>query len=152
MVYSKRWGHIAAILMLGLSVLCSPARSQQFSTPKNVSNNADYSFTPQIAVDAAGNIYMAWEDDTANNSNILFSRSTDGGVTFLQTPAAKQVSNSLGCSFSPVMAVDAPTDLITGVKIGQGDWPHRVPGELASQRRTCDPGDDVADSESQLGI
>src|SRR5256886_882730 len=107
MVYSKRWGHIAAILMLGLSVLCSPARSQQFSTPKNVSNNADYSFTPQIAVDAAGNIYMAWEDDTNANSNILFSRSTDGGATFLPTPAAKQVSNSLGCSFSPVMAVDA---------------------------------------------
>ena len=107
MVYSKRWGHIAAILMLGLSVLCSPARSQQFSTPKNVSNNADYSFTPQIAVDAAGNIYMAWEDDTNANSNILFSRSTDGGATFLPAPAAKQVSNSLGCSFSPVMAVDA---------------------------------------------
>ena len=111
MVYSKRWGHTAAILMLGLSVLCSPARSQQFSTPKNVSNNADYSFTPQIAVDAAGNIYMAWEDDTANNSNILFSRSTDGGATFLPTPAAKQVSNSLGCSFSPVMAVDAGANI-----------------------------------------
>src|SRR5437660_4717941 len=107
MVYSKRWGHIAAIVMVGLSVMCGPARSQQFSTPKNVSNNADYSFTPQIAVDAAGNIYMAWEDDTNANSNILFSLSTDGGATFLPTPAAKQVSNSLGCSFSPVMAVDA---------------------------------------------
>jgi len=107
MVYCKRWVLIAAILMLGLSVMCGSVRSQQFSGPKNVSNNADYSFTPQIAVDAAGNIYMAWEDDTANNSNILFSRSTDGGVTFLPTPAPKQVSNSLGCSFSPVMAVDA---------------------------------------------
>src|SRR5438309_5249611 len=111
MVCSERWGHIAAILMLGLSVLCSPARSQQFSTPKNVSNNADYSFTPQIAVDAAGNIYMAWEDDTNANSNILFSRSTDGGATFLPTPAAKQVSNSPGCSFSPVMALDAGANI-----------------------------------------
>ncbi len=107
MVYCKRWVLIAAIWMLGWSVMCGSVRSQQFSGPKNVSNNADYSFTPQIAVDAAGNIYMAWEDDTANNSNILFSRSTDGGVTFLPTPAPKQVSNSLGCSFSPVMAVDA---------------------------------------------
>src|SRR5437016_4727939 len=101
MVYCKRWGHIAAIVMLGLSVMCGPARSQQFSTPKNVSNGS--SFTPQIAVDPAGNIYMAWEDDTANNSNILsnilFSRSTDGGATFLPTATAKQVSNSLGCSF-----------------------------------------------------
>src|SRR2546427_996271 len=104
MVYCKRWVLIAAILVLGLSVMCGPVRSQQFSGPKNVSNNADYSFTPQIAVDVAGNIYMIWEDDTA--SNILFSGSTDGGVTFLPTPAPKQVSNSLGCSFSPVMAVD----------------------------------------------
>jgi len=108
MIYCKRWVLIAAIFVLGLSVMCGPVRSQQFSGPKNVSNNADPSFTPQIAVDAAGTIYMAWEDDTANfNSNILFSRSTDGGVTFLPTPAPKQVSNSLGCSFSPVMAVDA---------------------------------------------
>ena len=109
MVYCKRWGHIAAILVLGLSVMCGPARSQQFSTPKNVSNNADSLFTPQIAVDAAGNIYMAWEDDTANN--ILFSHSTDGGATFLPTPTAKQVSNSLGCSFNPVMAVDAAANI-----------------------------------------
>ena len=109
MVYCKRWVLIAAILVLGLSAMCGPVRSQQFSGPKNVSKNADPSFTPQIAVDAAGTIYMAWEDDdTANfDSNILFSRSTDGGVTFLPTPAPKQVSNSLGCSFSPVMAVDA---------------------------------------------
>jgi hypothetical protein len=107
MVSCKRWGYIVAIVVLGLSVLCGPAQSQQFSSPKNVSNNTDYSFTPQIAVDAAGNIYMAWEDDTANNSNILFRRSTDGGATFLPTPAPKPVSNSSGCSFNPVMAVDA---------------------------------------------
>ncbi len=109
MVYSKRWVHIAAILMLGLSVMCSPARSQQFSAPTNVSNNADPSFTPQIAVDAAGNIYMAWEDETANNSNILFRRST--GATFLPTSAPKQVSDSAGCSFNPVMAVDAAANI-----------------------------------------
>jgi PKD domain-containing protein/K319-like protein len=107
MVSRKRWGHAVAIVVLGLAVMCGPAWSQQFSKWMNVSNNADYSFTPQIAVDAAGNIYVAWEDDTANNSNILFRRSTDGGVTFLPTPAPKPVSNSSGCSSSPVMAVDA---------------------------------------------
>jgi len=109
MVYCKRWVLIAAILMLGLSVMCGSVRSQQFSGPKNVSNNADYSFTPQIAMDAAGNIYMAWEDDTANNSNILFSRSTDGGATFFPTPM--KLSNSLGCSFNPVMAVDVSANI-----------------------------------------
>src|SRR6267154_2717640 len=105
MVYCKRWVLIAAILMLGLSVMCGSVRSQQFSGPKNVSNNADYSFTPQIAVDAAGNIYMAWEDDTANNSNILFSRSTDGGVTF-STPTNLSATMTTALFSLPQIAVD----------------------------------------------
>src|SRR6266581_2799508 len=103
MVYCKRWGHIAAILVLGLSVMCGPARSQQFSTPKNVSNNADSLFTPQIAVDAAGNIYMAWEDDTANN--ILFSHSTDGGITFSTPTNLSATMNTALFSVSQI-AVD----------------------------------------------
>src|SRR5262245_55367426 len=50
------------------------------------------------------------------------------------------------------MAVDVPTDLITGVEISRGSWPHHVPRELACQWCTRYPGDDVADSESELGI
>ena len=103
MVYCKRLGHIVAIVILGLGVLCAPARSQVFSTPQNASNNSDFSFTPQVAVDLAGNIYMVWEDDTDTNSNILFSRSTDGGATF---SAPKNISNSSGFSFNPSIAVD----------------------------------------------
>src|SRR2546426_153968 len=98
MVQRKSWGHIVAIVILGLAVVCAPASSQQFSTPKNVSNNSDFSFTPQLAVDQGGNIYMVWEDDTNTNSNILFSGSTDGGATF---SAPKNISNSSGFSFNP---------------------------------------------------
>jgi len=96
-------GRIVTIVILGLAVMCAPASSQQFSTPKNVSNNSDFSFTPQLAVDLRGNIYVVWEDDTNTNSNILFSRSTDGG-TF---SAPKGVSNSAGFSFNPRIAVDS---------------------------------------------
>jgi hypothetical protein len=103
MVHRKSWGRIVAIVILGLAALCAPASSQQFSTPKNVSNNSDFSFTPQLAVDLGGNIYVVWEDDTDTNSNILFSRSTDGG-TF---SAPKGVSNSAGFSFNPRIAVDS---------------------------------------------
>src|SRR6267154_117273 len=110
MVYCKRWVLIAAILMLGLSVMCGSVRSQQFSGPKNVSNNADYSFTPQIAVDAAGNIYMAWEDDTANNSNILFSRSTDGGVTF-STPTNLSATMTTASFSVPQIAADTAANI-----------------------------------------
>ncbi len=109
MNHRNRWSHIVAVLSLGLAVMCTTARAQVFSTPPtNVSNNSDFSFTPQVAVDLSGNIYsgniyVVWEDDTAN-SNILFSRSTDGGTTF-STP--KNLSNSSGFSFNPRIALDA---------------------------------------------
>lgn len=93
---------ILAIVIFGLMVLCAPAQAQQFSAPKNVSNNSDFSFTPVVAVDSNGTIYMAWEDDTDTNSNILLSRSTDGGLTF-STPI--NVSNTPGFSFNPRIAV-----------------------------------------------
>lgn len=103
MVVQKRWGHVA-VLVLGLVGMAAAAQAQvSFSVPKNISNNSDYSFTPQVAFDSAGNIYTVWEDDTNTNSNILFSRSTDGGSTF-STP--KSLSNTAGFSFSPRIAVD----------------------------------------------
>lgn len=90
------------MVLLVLIVLCVPARAQQFSPPQNVSNNSDYSFTPQVAVDSNGTIYMAWEDDTSSNSRILLTRSTDGGVTF-STPI--NLSNTSGDSFNPRIAI-----------------------------------------------
>ena len=104
MARCKAWSQILAIVILGLAIVCIPARAQTFSTPKNVSNNSDYSYTPQVAVDSNGTIYMAWEDDTATNSNILFSCSTDGGATF-STPI--NISNDSGSSFNPRIAVGA---------------------------------------------
>jgi len=120
MVHRKSWGHIVAIVILGLAVMCAPASSQQFSAPKNVSANADFSFTPQLAVDLGGNIYVVWEDDTNTNNNILFSRSTDSGATF---SAPKNLSNSSGFSFSPRIA----TDTHGGINVV---WEDATPGNL----------------------
>jgi hypothetical protein len=103
-VHPSRFGQIVALVLLGLSLLCVTAQAQVFSTPKNVSNNSHYSFTPQVAVDATGNINVVWEDDTANNSNILFSRSTNGGATF---SAPKNLSNTSGWSLNPRISVDS---------------------------------------------
>lgn len=102
MASNKPWIHIFAVVILGVLAACIPAQGQQFSVPINVSNNADFSFTPQVAVDANGTIYMAWEDDTNTNSNILFSRSTDSGATFT---APINLSNTSGFSFNPRIAV-----------------------------------------------
>lgn len=102
MASNKPWSHIFAVVILGVFAACIPTQGQQFSVPINVSNNADFSFTPQVAVDANGTIYMAWEDDTNTNSNILFSRSTDSGATFT---APINLSNTSGFSFNPRIAV-----------------------------------------------
>ncbi|HTD24707.1 MAG TPA: sialidase family protein [Terriglobales bacterium] len=56
-----------------------------FSTPINLSNNPSGAIGPSLALDASGNIYVAWSG-VANFANgataIFFTRSTDGGSTF----------------------------------------------------------------------
>ena len=105
MVFRSRWGHVLAVAVLGFALVCSTAQAQiTFSSPKNVSNNTDFSFTPQVAVDSAGHIYVVWEDDTNTNSNILFSLSTDSGANF-STPL--KISNTTGDSFNPHIMVDS---------------------------------------------
>ena len=72
-----------------------------FSEPKNISNNQGESINPVIAV--SGNIvYVVWNDDTSNNNEILFVKSTDGGDTFSEP---KNISNNQGESINPVIAV-----------------------------------------------
>ena len=104
MARHSHWCQVFAIVILALIAMCVPAQAQQFSATKNVSNNSDYSFTPRVAVDSNGTIYLAWEDDTAAGSNILFSRSTDGGATF-STPT--NLSNASDYSFNPRIAINA---------------------------------------------
>lgn len=105
MLVRKRWGHVFAAA-LGFALMAAAAAHAQlpFSAPLNISNNTDSSFTPQLAVDSAGNLYAVWEDDTSTNSNILFSRSTDGGATF---SAPSSLSHTSGFSFSPRIIADA---------------------------------------------
>ena len=105
MFFQKHWGHFLAVSILGVAATVTTASAQlPFSVARNVSNNSNFSFTPQTAVDSSGNIFIVWEDDASNNSNILFSRSSDGGATF-STP--KIISNSTRFPFDPRIAVDS---------------------------------------------
>ena len=72
--------------------------------PKNVSNTSDSSENPAISTDSAGNIFVIWHDKTPGNFDILFSRSTDSGSTWIQP---KNVSNNTGNSYSPVLSTDS---------------------------------------------
>ena len=79
----KRWGLFSLVALLASPALVSSANAQlPFSAPRNISSNADFSATPQTAVDSSGNIFVVWEDDGKSSGNILFSRSTDAGATF----------------------------------------------------------------------
>jgi PKD domain len=103
-VYPSRWLWKVAVLAMSVLSMGVAARAQNWSSPANVSNNTDFSATPQAATDAAGNIYVVWEDDTASNSDILLGKSTDGGATF---PLQVNVSPGSVFAFSPRIAIDA---------------------------------------------
>lgn len=80
---SKQVFAVASRLILSLAALAVVTHAQAaFSPAMNVSNDAGNSQTPQIAVDAKGNINMAWLDNSPGNFSVFFSRSSDGGATF----------------------------------------------------------------------
>ncbi len=49
-----------------------------FSAPVNLSVNPGGAFGPQIALEGQGNINVVWQHNTLGNTDIFFSRSTDG--------------------------------------------------------------------------
>jgi hypothetical protein len=72
--------------------------------PVNISNTAFGSYEPTIIVDSAGNLNLAWRDDTTGNDEILFSRSTDNGSTW---SLPKNISNTSKGSTYPTITVDS---------------------------------------------
>lgn len=105
MLFRKRWGHFSSAVVLGLVVLVPRATAQlPFSAPKNISNNSDFTATPQTAADSSGNVFAVWEDDGKSSGNILFSRSLDGGVSF---SAPVSLSNTKTFPSAPRIVVDS---------------------------------------------
>jgi hypothetical protein len=80
-----------------------------FSPAQNISGATTANFIPGIATDARGNIDVVWNQRTPGTpsntfiSDIVFSRSTDGGTSF-STPL--KISNS-GESFAAAIALDS---------------------------------------------
>jgi hypothetical protein len=64
-----------------------------FSAPFNVSRSSGEAFDPEIAIDSADGINVAWEDTTPGVSAIMFARSTDQGESF---SAPLQISKGEG--------------------------------------------------------
>jgi TolB protein len=81
-----------------------------------VSSNSGESLTPDIDVSASG-IFVVWSDTSGGTSkkfDILFKKSTDGGMTFLPNTAnAKNISTNSGHSLTPSLAVDGDSVYVT---------------------------------------
>lgn len=57
---------------------------ETFDTPLNISNNAEFSEHPQIAVSNNGIIFIVWADNTnSNNTEIMFTKSEDNGKSLV---------------------------------------------------------------------
>jgi flagellar hook assembly protein FlgD len=75
-----------------------------FSAPVNLSNNVGFSTFPSVVVDGTGVIHVAWQDTEYGASEILYSRSSDGGLTF---SAPVNISNDAGTSVKVKLALDS---------------------------------------------
>ena len=75
---------------------------EAFSKPVNLSNNIRGSFDPVLAI-SKNDIYVAWDDDSPGNADILFTKSTDRGNSFSIKPI--NLSKNVGRSLYPDVAV-----------------------------------------------
>jgi len=82
----------------------STDRGKTFSSAVNLSNNTGSSTFPSVAVDKNGIVHVAWQDTQYGTSEILYTRSTDGGATF-SSPI--NISNDTGTSGNIKLATDS---------------------------------------------
>jgi hypothetical protein len=89
---------------------------QSFSTAHSLSQTSGDSILPKIAV-SGPDVYVIWQDESGGHSQISYSRSTDGGESFM-TP--RNLSQTPGDARSPVIAV-------SGVGV-YAAWDDKTPG------------------------
>jgi hypothetical protein len=75
---------------------------ETFSKPVNLSNNTRGSFDPALTI-SKNHIFVAWDDDSPGNADILFTKSTDRGNSFSIKPI--NLSENVGRSLYPDVAI-----------------------------------------------
>ena len=79
-------------------------RGKTFSSPLTLSDADGISTFPSVAVDKFGIVHVAWQDAKFSASQIVYTRSLDGGASF-STPA--NISNDSGVSSHVKLATDS---------------------------------------------
>ncbi|MFC1594113.1 hypothetical protein ACFL38_02175 [Candidatus Omnitrophota bacterium] len=65
-----------------------------------------YQLDPSLAADASGNIFVAWEDNRNGNYDIFFSKSINGGVSFLSDVRVDDTGSAVSHQTNPSLAAD----------------------------------------------
>jgi len=82
-------------------ILYSKFNGSYWSTPVNISNSINSSTAPQIQIDSAGNLHVAWMDYATAKYNICYT--VFNGSSW-STPVNSSVTN--GCSSNPQIQLD----------------------------------------------
>lgn len=75
-----------------------------FGDPVDVSKSTGVAFEPEIAIGPDDAINVVWQDNAGGPNAIMFSRSTDGGVSFSEP---KRISRGSGAATEAAIAADA---------------------------------------------
>jgi len=74
---------------------------------KRLTCNSGGSYSPAIAVDSNNNLHVVWRDLTPGTWEIYYSKSTDGGSSWI----TKRLTWNSGWSWDPALAVDSNNNL-----------------------------------------
>jgi len=89
-----------------------------WETEKRLTHTASDSHKPAIAVNGQ-NIYVVWEEDRPENSEIYFTQSTDGGVTW---ETEKRLTWTAYGSIAPKIAVESSNIYVVWQDATPGNW------------------------------
>jgi hypothetical protein len=88
----------------------------------NISNNAGFSFSPQIAV-SGSNVYVVWEDETPGNYEVLLRRSSDNGATW---GSIVNLSKNPGTSTDPQIAASGSSVYVVWTQVAIDEGPSDI--------------------------
>jgi len=91
-------------------------------TTKRLNNTAGTSENPDIAVWGL-NVYTVWDDNSLDNFEIYFKKSTDGGATW---QPIKRLTNTSGNSYYPTVAASGPNVYVVWHEYESGSFHYEI--------------------------
>lgn len=106
-------------IIFGFYLLIQPLNAQTWTATSRLTWSSGHSFAPAIAIDSNGHIHVTWHDKTSGNYEILYKKSTNGGITW----NSKRLTWNSGNSEHSSIAVDS-ADNVHVV------WYDKTPGNI----------------------